>query len=91
MDVRDRSPGNMNIPATVQPLLNRACKPIDWAAAKVVLWTAIPQDKTRGNTSTVWMKNKPEGLSGVGLQRGFISYPMNDGLDDLLRALFLCV
>lgn len=62
VDFRGHSPGNMNTAAAVHPLLNRACRPIDWAAAKTTLCIAIPKDKTRGNTSTVWMKNRPDGL-----------------------------
>lgn len=62
VDVRGHSPGNMNTAATVHPLLNRAFRPIDWAMAKTTLCIDIPRDKTRGNTSTVWIKNRPDGL-----------------------------
>lgn len=81
----------MKTAAAVQPLLNRACRPMDWAAAKIILCAAIPKDKTRGNTSTVRMKHRPDGRSGVGTGRGFISYCMTDALDGLLLAFFLYV
>lgn len=79
----------MKIATRVHPLLSRACKPTDCAAAKVMLCKVMPRDKTRGNTSALWMKNSPDGLSGVSWLNESRSCCETDGSEALLCILFL--
>lgn len=73
----------------MQPLLSRADRPIDWAAAKMMLWMVMPRDSTSGYTSTVLMKKRPDGLGKVSTEVVSISDCQTNASDDLLIALLL--